>query len=363
MKKLYKMLATKEGIPKTSKSHQYNTARLFTPRAECQKSIKGEVKGDAYLQDLFYNLDRVTFLEQLLKSILLYSIDKSVLLPVLCVCHLLVQEQEIFTKRMCSNATHSFSFPLKFDHRSRRKWIEIDVTSFLQPLISFHKKNIHITANITCVTGDYQGSSTKEQILSNLDLMPPSLLLYLNDTSEQAYHRWNSVKSNYGLFYQRKRQFRYENKGSKEHLHGTKRSSSRRRGQGSKRFKRDSSAETSFNLTEYFHKFHFPENECELHDFRLTFSQLNWDHWIVAPHRYNPRYCKGECPRAIGHRYGSPVHSMVQNIIYEKLDSSIPRPSCVPSVYNPLSVLIIETDGSIVYKEYEDMIATKCTCR
>ncbi|CAO2642975.1 Growth/differentiation factor 9 [Lemmus lemmus] len=95
----------------------------------------------------------------------------------------------------------------------------------------------------------------------------------------------------------------------------------------------------------------------------MSFSQLKWDNWIVAPHRYNPRYCKGDCPRAVRHRYGSLVHTMVQNIIYEKLDPSVPRPSCVPGRYSPLSVLTIEPDGSIAYKEYEDMIATRCTCR
>ena len=46
---------------------------------------------------------------------------------------------------------------------------------------------------------------------------------------------------------------------------------------------------------------------------------------------------------------------MVMNIIHEKLDSSVPRPSCVPAKYSPLSVLAIEPDGSIAYKEYEDM--------
>uniref|UniRef100_A0A8C5XS16 Growth/differentiation factor 9 n=1 Tax=Microcebus murinus TaxID=30608 RepID=A0A8C5XS16_MICMU len=119
----------------------------------------------------------------------------------------------------------------------------------------------------------------------------------------------------------------------------------------------------SLNLSDYFKQFLFPQNECELHDFRLSFSQLKWDNWIVAPGRYNPRYCKGDCPRAAGHRYGSVAHTMVQNIIHETLDPSVPRSSCVPARYSPLSVLTVEPDGSIAYKEYEDMIATKCTCR
>lgn len=45
MKRLYKMFATKEGIPKAKKSHLYNTVRLFTPRAECKDPPEGQVKG------------------------------------------------------------------------------------------------------------------------------------------------------------------------------------------------------------------------------------------------------------------------------------------------------------------------------
>lgn len=45
MKRLYKMYATKEGIPKANKSHLYNTVRLFTPRAECKHPTEGQVKG------------------------------------------------------------------------------------------------------------------------------------------------------------------------------------------------------------------------------------------------------------------------------------------------------------------------------
>lgn len=45
MKRLYKMSVTKEGIPKASKSHLYNTVRLFTPCSECQHRHSDRAKG------------------------------------------------------------------------------------------------------------------------------------------------------------------------------------------------------------------------------------------------------------------------------------------------------------------------------
>ncbi|KGL72556.1 Growth/differentiation factor 9 [Tinamus guttatus] len=361
MKRLYKMSATKEGIPKANKSHLYNTVRLFTPCSECKHRHRELMKGDIHSVDLLFNLDRVTALEHLLKSVLLYSFDTSVPIssPATCVCHLSIKEYD-FSSQVCPSASHSVAFSLHFEFRKRR-WVEIDVTSFLQPLIATNRRNIHMAVNFTCLVGDPQHNTEQEGSL-NVALVPPSLLLYLNDTSEQAYHRWNSLR------HRRKSPVRPRQRDTpladlvddlgKENAQ-SKRASRQRREEGLK----EAPAAAPRNLSDYFKQFLFPQNECELHNFRLSFSQLKWDKWIIAPHRYSPQYCKGDCPRVVGHRYGSPVHTMVQNIIYEKLDASVPRPSCVPAEYSPLSVLTIEPDGSIVYKEYEDMIATKCTCR
>ncbi|NWS70534.1 GDF9 factor, partial [Crotophaga sulcirostris] len=361
MKRLYRLSATKEGIPKANKGHLYNTVRLFTPCSECKRRHRDLAKADVHSVDLLFNLDRVTALEHLLKSVLLYSFDTSVPLSpsLVCMCHLSVKEQDS-SGQVCPSVSHSVAFTLHLEVR-KRKWVEIDVTSFLQPLIATKRRNIHMAVNFTCLMGDPQQNTKLENPVS-MAPVPPSLLLYLNDTSEQAFHRWNSLRhigNNPGRPRQRN-SLRVDPAGDtgKGNSQG-KRAPRQRRAEKMK----EAPATPPYNLSEYFKQFLFPQNECELHNFRLSFSQLKWDKWIIAPHRYSPQYCKGDCPRAVGHRYGSPVHTMVQNLIYEKLDPSVPRPSCVPAEYSPLSVLTIEPDGSIVYKEYEDMIATRCTCR
>ncbi|KFP74795.1 PREDICTED: growth/differentiation factor 9 [Acanthisitta chloris] len=353
MKRLYKMSATKEGIPKAHRGHLYNTVRLFTPCSECRHRHGDLGKGDLHSVDLLFNLDRVTALEHLLKSVLLYSFDTSVPVSssITCICHLSIKEHD-FSSQVCPSISHSLAFSLHFEVR-KRKWVEVDVTPFLQPLIATHRRNIHMAVNFTCLMGDPQ-QSTKLENPVNVALVPPSLLLYLNDTSEQAYHRWNSLRHG------RKSPARGRQRSSPS---GGKGSASRASRQRRDENLKAAPAAPPNNLSEYFKQFLFPQNECELHNFRLSFSQLKWDRWIIAPHRYSPQYCKGDCPRATGHRYGSAVHTVVQNLISERLDPAVPRPSCVPAAYSPLSVLTIEPDGSIVYKEYEDMIATRCTCR
>ncbi|NWR68964.1 BMP15 protein, partial [Centropus unirufus] len=105
------------------------------------------------------------------------------------------------------------------------------------------------------------------------------------------------------------------------------------------------------------------KNDCSLHPFPVSFAQLGWDHWIIAPHRYNPRYCKGVCPHLLRYDYHAPNHAVVQSFVHQLVDANVPRPSCVPYRYSPISVLMIERDGGILYKEYENMIAESCTCR
>ncbi|KAM5299487.1 growth/differentiation factor 9 [Ctenodactylus gundi] len=356
MKKLYKTYATKEGIPKSTRSRLYNTVRLFTPYSPQRHASGAQVTGALPSVDLLFSLDRVATVEHLLKSVLLYTFNNSGSLSSVakCLCTLLIMEPKSSSKTSPS-VPYSLNFHSQFELRKNSRWIEIDVTSLLQPLVASNERSIHMSVNFTC-RKDRRGG-----LFHMTFHVPPSLILYLNDTSMQAYHRWYSLRSKRGSLqgpgHGRKKVACVMGKEDR-------RSSPPRRGRETSSSKLQKPLlPASFNLSEYFRQIFFSPAECELHNFKLSFRQLKWDNWIVAPHRYNPRYCKGDCPRAVRHRYGSPVHTVVQNIIYEKLDPLVPRPSCVPATYNPLSVLTIEPDASIAYKEYENMIATQCTCR
>ncbi|XP_075397654.1 growth/differentiation factor 9 [Tenrec ecaudatus] len=363
MKRLYKAYATKEGIPKATRSHLYNTVRLFTPGAQHKQTPENQVTGILAVELLFH-LDSVTAPEHLLKSVLRYTFNHSASLPAAahCECSLEVREARPSGKTTPTpGAPGALTFNSQFEFRKKRQWIEMDVTPLLQPLVASNKRNICMSVTFVC---EEDRLRPQARPFNTSLLVPPALLLFLNDTSAQAYHRWVSLHSQRSPGQERGLAACPVGTEAAECGPAAGPHPRHRRGQGTAGSKMQGPlVPASLNLSEYFKQFLFPQNECELHDFRLSFSQLKWDNWIVAPHRYNPRFCKGDCPRAVGHRYGSPVHTMVQNVIHEKLDSSVPRPACVPANYSPLSVLTIEPDGSIAYKEYEDMIATRCTCR
>ncbi|XP_068441749.1 growth/differentiatio [Clinocottus analis] len=329
----------------------YNTVRLIKPQDEClAQSHTGN-----FMQDLSYSLDQVRIKEQLTQSALLYNFDHAA--PVNSVCYLSLGAQEHSNQcPLCTGVHHTVNFTINTDPKSKRNWVELDVTSFLQPLLEFQKKNVHLLINVTCpeeqrASGDWRKAPLK------FTLQSPLLLLYLYDTSKIAHQKFNAKADRMPATavntFQKQMVFKPEQRIGQ--LKRWKRESPKS--------KRGDKGLASHHLPELLSSTDYPTSDCALYNFSVRFSQLKLDHWIVYPPKYNPRYCRGICPRTISYIYGSPVHTMVQNIIYDKLNSPVPRPSCVPSHYSRLSVMMFEEDGSYAYKEFEDMIATRCTCR
>uniref|UniRef100_A0A3Q2PBM4 Growth differentiation factor 9 n=1 Tax=Fundulus heteroclitus TaxID=8078 RepID=A0A3Q2PBM4_FUNHE len=328
----------------------YNTIRLIKPQEECPAQSNKE----SFTQDLSYSLDQVRRKEQLLKASLLYSFNRNDPAAAGSVCHLSIKEHEQSNQcQLCAGISRTLNFTASTHRRRRKNWLEVDVSSFLQPV---QKWNVHLLVNISCSERQKAGRNGFRGPLGFF-LGSPPLILYLNDTSKVAHQR-SAVNSSADPG-PRAPASTFQNQVFK---------SAQRRGHKG-RWKRASpkskrgDKSLDIQLPELKSSSEFPTSDCALYDFRVRFSQLKLDHWIVFPPKYNPRYCRGICPRTMGFIYGSPVHTMVQNIIYEKLDSSVPRPSCVPSHYSPLSVMIFEEDGSYAYKEFKDMVATRCTCR
>uniref|UniRef100_G3Q4I7 Bone morphogenetic protein 15 n=1 Tax=Gasterosteus aculeatus TaxID=69293 RepID=G3Q4I7_GASAC len=105
-----------------------------------------------------------------------------------------------------------------------------------------------------------------------------------------------------------------------------------------------------------------PKNRCKLHSFRLSFDELGWGQYFIAPLVYNPRFCQGNCPRVLTYGFHSPNHAIIQTVISDLGVGDVPPPSCVPYKYMPMSVLVVHKK-KVEYRELEDMVAESCTCR
>ncbi|NXU48058.1 BMP15 protein, partial [Turnix velox] len=256
--------------------------------------------GRWYVQPLTYHLESQPKAEHLLRATVVY-------MPSLPLAH----SRLLCTLELGATGQAPGTW-LSSDAQSRHSWAEVDVTPYLG-----NSSMGSLALQHVCVHAGRAGSQDVPMTPSN-----PFLLLYLNDT--QA-----------GL----------APLATEFHRH-----------------RRDTGT-LAHDLPGYLQEKGGEKSDCSLRPFPVSFAQLGWDHWIIAPHRYNPRYCKGTCPRLLRYDYHAPNHAVVQSFVHQLVDANVPRPSCVPYRYSPISVLMIERDGGILYKEYENMIAESCTCR
>uniref|UniRef100_A0A674ICY0 Bone morphotic protein 15 n=1 Tax=Terrapene triunguis TaxID=2587831 RepID=A0A674ICY0_9SAUR len=307
MLNLYQNVADQAGRPRQNRKLGANAVRLVRPFVKTRQPGAGPW----YMQTLNYHLNVQPGMEHLVRATVVYS--KTLLLAhaqLFCVVQL-AGEAGVPKLSPPQRGKRNALVSSRID-----SWEERDITSHSLPWAWDSKKSQLLRLNHVCIRlGPADGSEPEVGWEKTVSLNDPFLLLYLNDTRK-------------GL-----------------------------------RAKLGEAGNLILDLPSYSQKTSAEKDECALRSFRVSFNQLGWDHWIIAPHRYNPKYCKGTCPRILRYGYNSPNHAIVQNFINQLVDQNVPRPSCVPYKYSPISVLMIEPSGSILYKEYEDMIAESCTCR
>ncbi|XP_007910653.2 bone morphogenetic protein 15 [Callorhinchus milii] len=319
---LYQRSADQLGKPRANRTLTTNTIRLLKPCA----SLVLPSTGPWYTHYVQYNLKHLPELEHLVKVAVVYLYKNAMIS-----CEIRCVPATYAHSKLLQNAT-SLELPIRLEVKLNNRWSEADVTS----CVLFPNRNnawkLDLHISYMCTKQGKNSRGKKRKVPFHLPV--PSLLLFLNDTDEAAHQRKRGEDSQIPVIPKSKilsrKPRQLSNIGS--------------------------------DIPNYLRKKNLPRNQCKLRSFLVSFQQLGWDHWIIAPPKYDPKFCKGACPRILHYGYHSPNHAIVQTFINEIIDKNVPRPSCVPLKYNPISVLLKEND-QIVYKEYEDMIAVSCTCK
>ncbi|KAM7045569.1 bone morphogenetic protein 15 [Molossus nigricans] len=326
MLELYQRSADARGHPRKNRTIGATMVRLVRPLVNVARPLRGP----QHIQTLDFRLrpNQVTY--QLVRAIVVYR-HQLHLAGFHLSCHVEPWVQKSPTNHFSSSEIGSSKPSLL-----SKAWTEMDITQHVQRRLWNHKRHGVLRLHFMCQ--QQKGSEGLELLWHGTSSLDTAfLLLYFNDTHK-------SVQKAKLL------------PGGLEEL--MERDSSlllqRARRAGSIASKIPGPSQEHYG----------PEsNQCSLHHFQVSFHQLGWDHWIIAPNLYTPNYCKGACSRVLRYGLNSPNHAIIQNLVNELVDQSVPQPACVPYKYVPISILLIEANGSILYKEYEDMIAQSCTCR
>ncbi|XP_044311959.1 embryonic growth/differentiation factor 1 isoform X2 [Varanus komodoensis] len=102
---------------------------------------------------------------------------------------------------------------------------------------------------------------------------------------------------------------------------------------------------------------------CKPRRLYISFSDVGWESWIIAPQGYMANYCLGECPFPLTEELNSTNHAILQTIVHSLDPKGTPQPCCVPVRLSPISILYYDNNDNVVLRHYEDMVVDECGCR
>lgn len=100
------------------------------------------------------------------------------------------------------------------------------------------------------------------------------------------------------------------------------------------------------------------DGKCCLKSLKVSFQDIGWADWVIAPSSYYMRFCEGSCP----HNYkAASMHAQIKSRVHS-LSKAAPPPCCVPAGYDPMVLMHLDSEGRLVSSLFEDMLVTRCHC-
>ncbi|MFT7802790.1 bone morphogenetic protein 7-like [Arapaima gigas] len=101
---------------------------------------------------------------------------------------------------------------------------------------------------------------------------------------------------------------------------------------------------------------------CRKHELFVSFRDLGWQDWIIAPEGYAAYYCDGECAFPLNSYMNATNHAIVQTLVHFINPEVVPRPCCAPTQLHAISVLYFDDSSNVILKKYRNMVVRACGC-
>jgi hypothetical protein len=102
--------------------------------------------------------------------------------------------------------------------------------------------------------------------------------------------------------------------------------------------------------------------KCQRRNLYVSFRDLEWQDWIIAPEGYAAYYCDGECSFPLHAQMNATNHAIVQTLAHLMKPVDVPKPCCAPTKLSAISVLYFDDNSNVVLKKYRNMVVRACGC-
>lgn len=106
----------------------------------------------------------------------------------------------------------------------------------------------------------------------------------------------------------------------------------------------------------------FSKHGCQKHELYVSFRDLGWQDWIIAPEGYAAYYCEGECAFPLNSYMNATNHAIVQTLVHFINPERVPKPCCAPTQLHGISVLYFDDSSNVILKKYRNMVVRACGC-
>eukprot|EP00095_Tigriopus_kingsejongensis_P009228 maker-scaffold851_size88925-snap-gene-0.20 protein:Tk09228 transcript:maker-scaffold851_size88925-snap-gene-0.20-mRNA-1 annotation:"tgf-beta ligand glass bottom boat protein" len=233
-------------------------------------------------------------------------------------------------------------------------WIVLDITRALKAWQYDYHTNQGLMVEIIRISAQMQLHPVAVGLATNREAHPDQEAFMV------AYFKSKNANAMYSR-YRNKRELENEDDGLSRAPRSPK--SGRRRSHKKKdkysSFDRDFSSRS--NVYSDFYGGSNKYRHCQKRQFRVSFKDLGWEDWIIAPDDYEAYYCHGECSFPLTSHMNATNHAIVQTLMH-LLNSSVPKPCCSPTNLTPISVLYFDESSNVILKKYQDMVVKSCGC-
>ncbi|XP_054576441.1 bone morphogenetic protein 8A [Eptesicus fuscus] len=101
---------------------------------------------------------------------------------------------------------------------------------------------------------------------------------------------------------------------------------------------------------------------CRRHELYVSFQDLGWLDWVIAPQGYSAYYCEGECSFPLDSCMNATNHAIVQSLVHLMKPDAVPKACCAPTKLSATSVLYYDSSNNVILRKHRNMVVQACGC-